>query len=61
MENWCVIMCGNRFVSKPGSNSSYTNNLANARIYRTYACAMRDVTMNECIMYLSKLLYVDEE
>jgi hypothetical protein len=48
-----AIKKGSFYVSKPGSQNSYTNNPANARKYDTLEQAQRDCCGNEHIVTLS--------
>ena len=45
-----------KFVSKPGSRYSYTNNILGARIYQTVSEAERDKCGNEYIKELRNII-----
>lgn len=54
--NGYVIKKGALFVSRPGSEHSYTSSLTQARVYPSRARAEGDATENEVVVSVAVLL-----
>lgn len=53
-----VILKGNKYVARSGSEHSYTADLAYAQVYKNYADAKRNCCGNERVEHLLDLLGV---